>query len=309
MLGLVEAGFTTFDCGDIYLGVEDLLGRVAAALSARTNHKTAIEVHTKFVPDLDELSRIRKTDVERIIDRSLGRLRAQRLDLVQFMWWDYTVPGYVETAWWLDEIRKAGKIHLLGATNFDVPHLREIVDSGVQIASHQVQYSLLDRRPKGSMERFCKERKIPLLAYGSLAGGFLSDLYLGRAEPPEQLPNRSLVKYRLIIDECGGWTRFQELLAVLNRIALRHRVSISNVATAWTLARDQVAAVIVGAADASHLEDNLRTFDLFLDERDLVDLEPFDHLGPQGDVYSAERDRTSRHGATMKYNLNSDPPE
>jgi len=297
MRRLADAGLNTFDCGDIYVGVEELFGKLLQA-------SAGIQVHTKFVPDRDELPRIGRRHVERIIDRSLRRLGVERLDLVQFAWWDYTVPRYVETALWLDEQRRAGKIRLLGATNFDVRHLAEIVEAGVPIVAHQVQYSLLDRRPERGMVRFCGEHGIRLLSYGSLGGGFLSERYRDRPEPEPPLANRSLVKYRLMIDELGGWDRLQELLGTLARIASRHGVSASNVAVRWTLEQEAVAAVVVGAFDARHLDDNLAVFGFELNHEDLQDLEPFVDAGPEGDVYAAERLPDGHHAAIMRNNLN-----
>ncbi len=297
MQQLVDAGLTTFDCGDIYAGVEALFGKLRQA-------SAGIQVHTKFVPDRDELPHINRLQVERIVDRSLRRLRVERLDLVQFAWWDYAAPRYVETAVWLDEQRRAGKIHLLGATNFDVPHLAEIVEAGVPLVAHQVQYSLLDRRPERGMVRFCGEHGIHLLTYGSLAGGFLAQRYLNRPAPEPPFANRSLVKYRLMIDELGGWDRFQTLLDALARIASRHGVGIANVALRWTLEREGVTAAIVGAFDAGHLHENRKVFDFELDEEDRRRLEPFEGAGPEGDVYAAERVPGGAHAAIMKYNLN-----
>ena len=143
-----------------------------------------------------------------------------------------------------------------------------------------------------------------MLAYGTLGGGFLSDRYLDRPDPAPPLANRSLVKYRLMIDELGGWDRFQDLLGTLARIACRHDVSIANVATRWTLDQPGVAAAIVGAFDAVHLEDNLRVFGFELAKEDLEGLESFADAGPPGDVYAAERVADGRHAAIMKYNLN-----
>lgn len=48
----------------------------------------------------------------------------------------------------------------------------------------QVQYSLLDRRPENGMAAFCAEKDIKLLPYGTVAGGFLTERYLG-AKPSE----------------------------------------------------------------------------------------------------------------------------
>lgn len=294
---LVEAGLDTFDCGDIYLGVEELLGRLLRL-------EPGVRVHTKLVPDLEDLPRLGRRQVERAVHRSLRRLGVERLDLLQLHWWDYEVPGYVETAGWLDQLRRAGKIRWLGATNFDVPRLAEILAAGVPLVAHQVQYSLLDRRPERGMVELCREHGIRLLAYGTLAGGLLTERYLERPYPRPPLANRSLVKYRLMVEELGGWGRFQELLATLAGIASRNGASIANVAVRWALERPGVAAAIVGAFDAGHLEDNLRVFDLELGEEDLRRLAPFAGAGPPGDVYAAERLRGGRHAAIMKYDLN-----
>ncbi len=55
-------------------------------------------MHTKCVPDLDDLPRVDAAYVRRIVERSLDRLQVERLDLVQFHWWDYGVPGCVDAA-------------------------------------------------------------------------------------------------------------------------------------------------------------------------------------------------------------------
>lgn len=303
-----DAGLSTFDCADIYGGVELLLGEFREWYRDQRGADAArgIQVHTKFVPDRDELPRISRRYVERIIDRSLQRLRVDRLDLVQFHWWDYGVPGYVEMAGWLDEMRRSGKIRLLGATNFDTPRLAEVLASGVEFVSHQVQYSVLDRRPERTMEALCARHGVRLLCYGTVAGGFLSERYLGSPPPADSLPNRSLVKYRLIIEEFGGWAPFQDLLGVLSSIARRHGVGIANVATRWVLDRPQVGAAIVGARDASHLEENLKTFSLRLDDEDHAQILEVGrrHFKPSGDVYQLERDGEGKHAAIMRYNLN-----
>lgn len=170
MEAMTQAGLTTFDCADIYTGVEEMIGRFLRRRRAE-GAASDVQVHTKFVPDKDRLSRLSRADVERIIDRSLQRLGVERLDLVQFHWWDYDVPGWVEAGIWLADLRKAGKIRNLGVTNFDVEHLRPLMDAGVPIVSNQVQYSILDRRPEQGMTAFCAENGISLLCYGALAGG------------------------------------------------------------------------------------------------------------------------------------------
>jgi len=304
---LASLGLTTFDCADIYTGVEERLGIFRRSWESHGSDPNMLQFHTKFVPDVAVLPRINDAYVQRIIDRSRHRLGVSSLDLVQFHWWDFEIPGWVETARALDALRRAGKIAHLGVTNFDALHLRQILDADVEIVSNQVQYSLLDRRPEQGTAELCSTRNIGLLAYGALAGGFLTERWLGQPDPGFQTSNRSLTKYRLIIDEAGGWEAFQQLLFALDRIATKHSVSIANVATRWVLDRPGVAAVILGAASATHAKDNLRCFRFTLEEEDqeLLRRHLAEHPGPPGDVYSVERAQGGRHAAIMKTNLNS----
>jgi aryl-alcohol dehydrogenase-like predicted oxidoreductase len=251
------------------------------------------------------LAEVDSTYVERSIDRSLMRLGLERLDLVQFHWWDYQVPGYVEAAAELSRLRDKGKIANIGVTNFDVPRLTEILDAGVPVVSMQAQYSLLDERPRNGMIDLCRSRNIAVICYGTVAGGFLSERWMGRREAGGGLTNRSLVKYKLIIDDFGGWDLFQQLLATLGRIAVKHRCDIATVASRAVLNWDHVAAIIVGATNTSHLGANRRIVDLQLDAADVESIQEVlrQRRGPHGDVYSLERDRTGRHGRIMKYDL------
>ena len=302
-----DAGMTTFDCADIYTGVEEMIGEFRGALlqSRGAEALARLRVHTKFVPDLDILPRITIADVRRIIDRSLTRLRTDRLDLVQFHWWDYDQPRYVETAQHLLTLQAEGKINLIGGTNFDADHVREIAASGVVFKTLQVQYSLLDARPAGALSSVCTDLGTRLLCYGGLAGGFLSERWLGASAPTGALENRSLVKYRLIIDEFGGWELFQHLLEVLKAIAVRHGTSLSAVALRHVLDLPHVAGVIVGARNASHLAATLAVEHLRLTPEDRAEIAAVlsQRNGPKGEVYALERDRTGPHGAIMKYNL------
>jgi aryl-alcohol dehydrogenase-like predicted oxidoreductase len=299
----VEAGVTTFDCADIYTGVEALIGRW---LKRRQGHAGAdVQIHTKYVPDLDRLATHSRADVVRGVDRSLVRLGMERLDLVQLHWWDYSVPGYVEAAVWLDELRRAGKIRHVGLTNFDRQRLSEILAGGATITAHQVQYSVIDRRPAAGLATQCARDRIGLLCYGAVAGGFLSERYLGEPDPLPPLENRSLVKYWLIIDEFGGWDRFQEMLAALGRIASRHQATIGAVAIRWVLDQPGVSGVIVGARHARHLDQIRKACVLALDDTDRLEISRVQSAsrGPEGEVYALERVKGGRHASIMRYTL------
>jgi aryl-alcohol dehydrogenase-like predicted oxidoreductase len=311
LVASAEAGITTFDCADIYTGVEELIGAARRVYADRHGAAAlqALKVHTKFVPDLATLHEVDRIYVRTIIERSLRRLGMERLDLVQFHWWDYGVPGCVDAALWLDELRKEGKIDLIGGTNFDTVHTEKIVAAGVPLASMQVQYSLLDARPEHGLLAAAKQHDVRLLIYGTVAGGFLGDRWLGEKEPQAPLENRSLTKYKLIVDDFGGWDLFQALLRVLRNIADRHGTDIATIASRYMLDLPQVGAVIVGARSRAHLAANLKIAEIKLTDIDRSEIGAIlaQRKGPEGDTFELERDRTGRHGSIMKYNLSRQP--
>jgi aryl-alcohol dehydrogenase-like predicted oxidoreductase len=127
------------------------------------------------------------------------------------------------------------------------------------------------------MAAWCREHGDFLLTYGTVLGGLLSERYLGRAEPGgADLTTASLRKYKQMIDLWGGWTLFQELLAILARIAAKHRVGITAIAVRYLLDRAAVAGVIVGArlGVAEHFAENARVFNVVLDAEDEAALAP-----------------------------------
>src|SRR6056297_3458420 len=211
----------------------------------------------------------------------------------------------------LMDLRAEGKIRHLGVTNWDSGEIAPFLDAGYEIVSNQVQYSVLDRRPAAGLAGWAAERDMSLLCYGTLAGGFLTEGWLGAADPGFSFENRSLVKYRLIIDEFGPWDLFQDLLAVLKSVGDRHGVSLSAVASRWVLDQPGVAAAIVGARYARHLPKTLQVFDIALDADDRAAIGAVIEraAGPGGDVFALERDRGGRHGSIMKYNLNARPDD
>jgi aryl-alcohol dehydrogenase-like predicted oxidoreductase len=302
----VAAGVTAFDCADIYTGVEQMIGDWRRA---RPEAAAGVRVHTKFVPDLSALATLSAGEIERLVDRSRARLGMETLDLVQFHWWDLAVPGWVETARTLASLRDRGRIRLLGGTNFDTASLRTLAEAGVRMTTMQVQYSVLDNRPAKQMVAWARANGMHLLCYGTVAGGFLSERWRGRPDPGLALENRSLVKYKLVIDDAGGWDFFQALLDALAAVAARHGVDIAAVAIRHVLEQEGVAAAIVGVRHGGHLAAHLRAGNLQLDAADraalgavLTQRRPLD-----GDVYELERDREGRHGRIMKYDLSRAP--
>ena len=304
MAAFVEAGVTSFDCADHYLGVEQMIGdfrRQYPDLARR------LQIHTKYVPDWDALPTLKPADTVRIIERSLQRLGVETLDLVQFFWWNWNTPGAVETGLVLKDLQRQGKIRHIGVTNFTTPQLKALVDGGVPVVVNQLQYSLLDNRAEHLQLPYCLEQGIAVVTYGHLLGGFLSADWIGRAPPVEPFANRSHKKYSLIIEDFGSWELFQELLQALRAIGQRLGVGAGEVALRWTLDQPGIAGCIVGATSTRNLVRNTKVFDIALDASDRAQLAAIcaRRGGPLGDCYELENELTGRHGSIMRRNQNS----
>jgi aryl-alcohol dehydrogenase-like predicted oxidoreductase len=293
MIKYHNAGFTTWDLADIYGPAEDFIGAFRQSLPGHEQQN--IQALTKWVP---EPQRITQQIVQASIERSLKRMGASSLDLVQFHWWDYSNPYYIDAIKYLFGLRDEARIiKNIGLTNFDTEHMQIMKDAGLKtIVSNQVQYSIVDRRPEVRMVRFCRDNKISLLAYGTVCGGLMSERYLGKPEPSSyELDTLSLRKYKRMIDSWGSWELFQELLSTLHQIAQKHSVSIANVATRYILDRPAVAGVIIGVrlGIADHRDDNARVFNFRMDKEDANSIEEvcrksndlFETIGDCGDEY------------------------
>lgn len=199
-------------------------------------------------------------------------MRVDAIDLLQFHWWDYDNKYYFDAMAHLMDQQQRDRILNLGLTNFDTEHMVGLINEDVPIVSNQVSYSILDTRPAQLMAAACREKNVKLLCYGSLLGGFLSSAWKGKSEPSlSSLTNVSLRKYLPWINYWGGWQLFQELLTVLDVIAIKHDASISNVALRWVIDQPAVGGAIVGArlGYRQHIEDNKKVFSIRLDEEDI----------------------------------------
>ena len=268
MTPYADAGLTTFDMADHYGSAEEIAG-----FFRRERGPDSVQLCTKWVPKPERSTR---ADVREAVQRSLDRMQMDRLDLLQFHAWNYPDHSWLDCLFWLQELKEEGLVGHLGLTNFDTAHVRIVLHSGIQVVSNQVCFSLLDQRARAGMTDLCAKHGVKLLAFGAVAGGFLTERWLGKPEPDwKNLETWSEMKYGRFIKEAGGWEKFQELLAVLDRVARRCQVSIANVACRAILEEPAVGGVIIGArlGRAEHIRDNLRLFEFEIDSASRSEIE------------------------------------
>jgi len=266
----LDDGYTTLDMADHYGPAEEIYGEFRRRLRERRGEQAAgaVQAMTKWCPSPGPMGR---DVVEQAVGVSLKRMDVDCLDVLQFHWWDYDDPRYLDALGHMADMQAEGRIGHLALTNFDSVHLARIVEAGIRVISNQVQYSLVDRRPEREQLAVCREHDIRFLTYGTLCGGLISEQYIGSDEPtPTDLETNSKKKYKRMIDAWGGWELFQRLLSSLSAVAERHGVGLANVATRAILDQDHVSGVIVGCrlGLSEHRSENARVFDFTLDEQD-----------------------------------------
>ncbi|KAF5727521.1 hypothetical protein HS088_TW22G01214 [Tripterygium wilfordii] len=284
MIRYADAGLSTFDMADHYGPAEDLYGIFINRVRRERPPEYLEKVRglTKWVPPPVKMT---SSYVKENINTSRRRMDVASLDMLQFHWWDYSNPGYIDALKHLTDLKEEGKIKTVALTNFDTERLHIILENGVPVVSNQVQHSIVDMRPQRKMAELCNLTGVKLITYGTVMGGLLSEKFLDTnlaipfAGPPLNTP--SLQKYKRMIDAWGGWSLFQVLLQTLKQIASKHGVSIPTVAVKYVLDQPAVAGSMVGVrlGLAEHVKDTNAVFSLVLDKEDTNSIEEVSKKG------------------------------
>lgn len=260
LIPYIEKGLTTFDMADHYGSSELITG----VLHKKYIAKDKLQLLTKWVPPPGKVS---KETVRKAVQTSLDRMQLERLDVLQYHAWNYADAAWLDQLYYLQELQKEGLIQHLGLTNFDTAHLKMVLDSGIKVISNQICFSLLDQRAKHGMLDLCQAYGVKTLAFGTLAGGFLTEKWLNQREPEMgKLTTWSEMKYKRFIDQTGTWDNFQQLLKTIHQIATNKEVSIANIASRYIMEHEGVGGIVIGArpGKSEHIASNLGLFDLQL---------------------------------------------
>lgn len=237
------AGLTLFDTAEGYgRGTsERLLGEFLRAPDG-----AGAQVATKFAPLPWRTGR--RKPVADALHASLQRLQRERVELYQIHW---PLPLLSDRAW-LDGIADAvaeGKVGAVGVSNYGPAKLRRAHETlarrGVPLATDQVAYSLLDRKPERSgLVETCRDLGVTIIAYSPLAQGLLTGKYSSSSRPPGM---RGL-RYRRMLP------RLPSLLGTLVEIGQDHGgKTAAQVALNWLIANDTLPIPGAKTADqASH---------------------------------------------------------
>jgi 1-deoxyxylulose-5-phosphate synthase len=262
-----EVGINFFDTANVYArgGAEEFLGEVLAA-RPRASYILATKLYFSMNGDRG----LSREQVLKQIDNSLTRLRTDYVDLYQCHRYDVETP-LEETMEALTEVVRSGKARYLGFSEWTAEQIQSALDLVPRVekfVSSQPQYSLLYRIPEPAVIPLCKANGISQIVWSPLAQGALTGKYQpGQAPPPD---SRAASAYM------GGmmdrWRDDDVLEAVqrLRPIADGLGITLAQLALAWVLREDDVAAAIIGASRPEQVEENAAASGIDLDAATLA---------------------------------------
>ncbi len=274
----LDADLTFFDTAEVYTGGESerLLGECIG------RDKRPVVVASKFAPLPNRLSPHALMDA---LDASLSRLNIETIDLYH-VHWPYTLMRVDALMDMMALAVRIGKIRAVGVSNFSARQMRQaatrLARYDIPLASNEVHYSLLHRRPEadGVLEA-CRELNVALIAYRPLEGGYLNGQEpAGNAAPASNQPTTAPASHArtslLPVFMKKGPTRQEQktiLQATLNEIAQAHQKTTSQVALNWLLQRDEHIIPIPGSTSPAHIADNLSTLTWCLSQDEFEELD------------------------------------
>jgi aryl-alcohol dehydrogenase-like predicted oxidoreductase len=267
-----DAGINFVDTANVYSGgrAEQFLGEVLPR-RPRDSYILATKVFAEMPNGDRGLSR---AQILKQIDASLGRLRADYVDLYQCHAYDKDVP-LEETLEALTDVVRAGKARFIGVSNWNGKQIRAAVrlarEQGfAKIVSSQPEYSLLHRNPERGVIPASAANGISQIVWSPLAQGVLTGKYApgARFAPGTRAAERGDGFMSRYLDD-----RTLERVQQLEPIAEQLGITTGQLALAWVLANENVASAIVGASRPEQIVDNAAASDVELDETTQRDIE------------------------------------
>ncbi|KQV09059.1 aldo/keto reductase [Devosia sp. Root105] len=207
------------------------------------------------------------------VEQSLKRLGTDHIDLYITHWQDPTTP-VVETMAALLELKQAGKIRAIGASNLDATELSSYVAAG-QLDAIEERYSMLDRGIEQTLLPIATRHEVATLSYSSLALGLLTGTVSAERQFTGDDQRRDDPRFS-VENRCHA----QAFAAEIAPLAAARGASVAQLVIAWTLQQPGISFALCGARNPAQAIDNARAGELVLgsDELAVIDRAATAHL-------------------------------
>jgi aryl-alcohol dehydrogenase-like predicted oxidoreductase len=262
----VDHGFNLVDTADVYSAwVEGNEGGESETIIGRwlkqSGKRDKVLIATK-VAKWKRYPGLSPTNIREAVEDSLRRLQTDHIDLYQAHEDDPKVP-LEETLRAFDDLVTAGKVRVIGASNYEAPRLADALATSkakdlARYESLQPEYNLMDRKGfEGALQPLCVQEDVGVISYYSLASGFLSGKYRSEADLAKSKARAAKVKNYLT-------GRGMRVLAALDQVADAHGATPAQVSLAWVMAQPSIAAAIASATTVEQLAELARAASLQL---------------------------------------------
>jgi aryl-alcohol dehydrogenase-like predicted oxidoreductase len=257
----LDAGITSFDTADAYANgaAEEVLGT-----ALKGERRESLEIFTKVYwptgPKGRNDSGLSRKHILESIDSSLRRLQTGYVDLYQAHRYDVFTP-LEETMQAFADVVRSGKALYIGVSEWTADQIRAghalAQDLGISLISNQPQYNMLWRIIEGEVVPTSADLGLSQIVFSPIAQGVLT----GKYRPGQDAPEGSRAT-----DSKGGadmikrWmsddvlSRVQQLQPIADGLGL----SMAQLAVAWVLQNDNVAAAIIGASRPEQVAENVK---------------------------------------------------
>jgi aryl-alcohol dehydrogenase-like predicted oxidoreductase len=252
-----ELGITTFDTAEGYGNghSEEIVGAALEGIRSKCIISTKVS-RAHLLP----------ADIRKSAEASLKRLKTDYIDIYYIHWPSFEVP-VKDSLSEFAKLKEEGLIRAIGVSNFSIEQLKE-ASQYARIDVIQPEYSLLHRQIEHEIVPYCKEKRIGMMSYSSIAKGILTGAF---HLDGKSLKEDDFRKERRLFQPAHLEAE-RKLLTAMKQVAEAKGASVSQIAIAWLLHQDALTSAIIGTQSAHHLADNVKAADVTLSASELETL-------------------------------------
>ncbi len=265
----LDGGINFIDTANVYTNGESerIVGRTLKENGRRDEAVLATKVYNPMGDGPNDWN-LSRYHLVKACEDSLRRLQTDRLDLYQLHRPSPDIPPE-ETLRALDDLVRAGKVLLIGASTFPAWMVMEGLAVSerygwVRYVSEQPPYNLLDRRIENELIPLAQKYNLAILPWSPLAMGMLAGRYLPGDESP---PGSRLAEGRNFMAERVSLAG-REVGAKLVELARERGITASQLALLWCKDQPAITAPIIGPRTLAHLQDALPVLEMTLANED-----------------------------------------